>query len=61
MTVSPGRAFPLGATLVDDGVNFCVFSRKAGAVDLLLFDAAYDAEPARVIRLDAPPHRTYHY
>jgi len=61
MTVSPGRSFPLGATIVDGGVNFCVFSRKASAVELLLFDTACDAERARVITLDARAHRTYHY
>ena len=31
MTVSPGRSFPLGATLVDGGVNFCVFSAQGRA------------------------------
>src|SRR5215468_8204406 len=56
-----GRSFPLGATIVDGGVNFCVSSRHASATELLLFDGAYDAEPSRVIRLDAPRHRTYHY
>ena len=61
MTVSPGRSFPLGASLVEGGVNFCVFSRKARAVELLLFGGACDPEPARVIRLEAPTHRTYHY
>ena len=61
MTVSPGRSFPLGATLVDGGVNFCVFSRNATAVELLLFDGPGDPDPTRVIRLDAPVHRTYHY
>ncbi len=61
MTVSRGRSFPLGATVVEGGVNFCIFSRHASAIELLLFDGACDAEPARVIRLDAPRHRTYHY
>ena len=61
MTVPSGRSFPLGATLVEGGVNFCVFSRKASPVELLLFDGACDAEPGRVIRLDASRHRTYHY
>jgi glycogen operon protein len=60
-TVSPGRSFPLGATVVDDGVNFCVFSRKASAVELLLFDDACADDPSRVIRLDAATHRTHHY
>jgi isoamylase len=61
MTVAPGQSFPLGATVVDGGVHFCVFSRQASAIELLLFDGTCDAEPARVIRLDASTHRTYHY
>jgi len=61
MTVSPGQSFPLGATVVEGGVNFCFFSRNASAVELLLFDSARDADAARVIRLDAPRHRAYHY
>ena len=61
MTVASGRSFPLGATLVEGGVNFCVSSRRATGIELLLFDGACDAEPARVVRLDAPRHRTYHY
>ena len=61
MNVTPGRTFPLGATPVDGGVNFCLFSGHATAVELLLFDHAGDAKPAHVIRLDAPRHRTYHY
>jgi isoamylase len=59
--ISPGRSCPLGATLVDGGVNFCVFSREAREVELLLFDDAGEAAPADVIRLQAPAHRTYHY
>jgi glycogen operon protein len=61
MTLSPGWSFPLGVSVVQGGVNFCVFSRKATAVELMLFDRAEDADPARVIRLEAPTHRTYHY
>jgi glycogen operon protein len=56
-----GRSFPLGAAVADGGVNFCVFSHRASAVDLLLFDGAADAEPARVVRLAPAGHRTYHY
>ncbi|HEX2800129.1 MAG TPA: alpha-amylase family glycosyl hydrolase, partial [Thermoanaerobaculia bacterium] len=59
--IAPGRSFPLGATVVDGGVNFCVFSREARAVELLLFDDAGEAAPADVVRLQAPAHRTYHY
>jgi hypothetical protein len=59
--VSPGRSFPLGATSVEGGVNFSVFSSQASWLELLLFDRASDAEPAHVIRLGAPAHRTDHY
>jgi glycogen operon protein len=60
-SIAPGRSFPLGATLVEGGVNFCVFSREARTVELLLFDDAGEAAPADVVRLQAPAHRTYHY
>ena len=61
VTVSPGRSFPLGATIVEGGVNFCVYSGRANQLELLLFDGATDAQPAQIIRLDARTHRTYHY
>ena len=35
-----GKASPLGASLVEGGVNFSLFSRHAGAVSLLLFEGA---------------------
>jgi glycogen operon protein len=34
----PGSPAPLGATLVDGGVNFAVYSSNASAIDLCLFD-----------------------
>ncbi len=58
---SAGRSFPLGATVLADGVNFSVFSRQASRMELLLFDDAAAPEPSRVIGLDAHTHRTYHY
>jgi isoamylase len=61
MAVKPGRSWPLGATLVEGGVNFSIWTRHATAVELCLFDAAEDARPSRVIRLDPATHRTYHY
>ena len=61
MKVARGRSFPLGATVVEGGVNFSIFSSGASRVELLLFTTARDAEPAHVIPLDAPSHRTYHY
>ncbi|MGO9454387.1 MAG: hypothetical protein ACLQDV_25560 [Candidatus Binataceae bacterium] len=54
-------ASPLGATVLDDGVNFSVFSRQAEAVELLFFDRADDPKPARVISIEPGTNRTYHY
>jgi len=61
MNVSVGRSFPLGATPAEGGANFSVFSSGARHLELLLFDSAGDADPARVVPLDARTHRTYHY
>jgi glycogen operon protein len=57
----PGQAYPLGATIHDGGVNFCVFSKNCTAVELLLFDDVDAAGPARVIRLDPGRNRTFYY
>ena len=59
--VSRGSSAPLGATVVDGGVNFSIYSRDATLVELLLFTSASDAEPSRVIPLHAAVHRSYHY
>jgi glycogen operon protein len=61
MNLGPGQSFPLGATVVAGGVNFCVYSSRAESMDLLLFDGPADVEPARIHRLDARTHRTCHY
>lgn len=58
---STGQSYPLGATVLPDGVNFSVFSRGASAVDLVLFDREDDARPSRVISIDPAANRTYHY
>src|SRR4051794_4008790 len=55
------RSSPPGATVMDGGVNFSLFSRTAGAVELLFFDRENDAAPSRVIRLDPAKDRTYFY
>src|SRR5512137_363221 len=61
MNVTPGRSWPVGATLDGAGVNFSIWSRHATGADLCLFDRAEDARPSRTIRLDPAAHRTYHY
>ena len=56
-----GRSYPLGATLINGGANFSVFSRSAASIDLLFFDRVDDARPSRVIPIDPLENRTYHY
>ncbi|HEU5196980.1 MAG TPA: glycogen debranching protein GlgX [Methylomirabilota bacterium] len=56
-----GASAPLGATVFPDGVNFSIFSRRATAVEILLFDGVADAKPSHTVRLDPVRHRTYHY
>ncbi len=60
-SIGRGTSFPLGATVQRGGVNFSVYSRNANSVELLLFDGGDAIEPARVITLESPKHRTYHY
>src|SRR5262245_26008386 len=49
--VTEGRPYPLGATIVGNGVNFAVYSRNASAMFLLLFEKP-DGAPTDVIRID---------
>ncbi len=56
-----GRSYPLGATIVEGGVNFCLFSRSGTGVELLFFDREDDARASRVIRINPAIGHTYHY
>lgn len=55
----PGRRYPLGASVEDDGVNFSVFSRYATGAELLLYAKAESREPFQIIRLDPEINRTF--
>jgi isoamylase len=59
--VSPGKSFPIGATVYPSGVNFSVFAKGNTAVELLLFDQADDSHPSRTITLDPVTNRSRHY
>jgi len=59
--VEAGSSHPLGATPIQRGTNFCLFSRAAERVDLLLFEGPDDVRPSRTIPLDPATGRTYHY
>jgi isoamylase len=58
---SVGQSFPIGATLVDGGVNFSIFSRTAKQMELLLFDCEDAQEASRIIEINPITNRTYHY
>jgi isoamylase len=54
-------AYPLGATVYPQGVNFSIYSKNATALELLLFERADDPRPSRIIPLDPRVNRTYFY
>jgi glycogen operon protein len=59
--VQHGLPFPIGPQFRDGGVNFCLYSRNARRVELVLYRDANDKEPSRTISLDPLSNRTYHY
>jgi len=61
MKVLPGQSYPLGATVYAIGVNFCVYSKHATGVELLLFDQPDTPQPYRTITFDPSWNRTFHY
>ena len=56
-----GSRFPLGASAHAEGVNFCVFSRHATRVTLLLYAGAGSPEPYQTIELAPERNRTYSF
>ena len=58
---SIGRSYPMGATVIEGGVNFSLFSRTATGVELLFFDRVDDASPSRMVSIDPVTNRTHHY
>ena len=58
---SVGEPLPLGASIVDGGVNFSVFSQHATLIELLLFERFDDVRPRQVVPLHPRLHRTFNY
>jgi len=56
-----GSRFPPGATLTAEGVNFCIFSRHANAVELLLYAQADSTSPYQVVTLDPEHNRSFFF
>ena len=59
--VSPGSRFPLGSTVLPDGVNFTILTRGATHVDLLLYEAHDSETPFQIIELDPKVNRTFFF
>jgi len=59
--MGPGRSYPLGATVLPNGINFAVYSRYARHMEILLFDDAADKRPSQVVPLDIATNLTYDY
>jgi len=59
--VLPGRPYPLGATVMGNGVNFSVFSAHATSVQLLLFDRYDQPLPTHAISLNPQRNKTFYY
>ncbi len=59
--VLPGKSHPLGATVYPDGVNFCLYSKRAELIELLLFDSPEAKKPDRIIQLDRRGNKTFYY
>ena len=57
----PGNWNQSGAVVCNEGVNFCVFSRRASRLQLLLFKRADSRVPFQVIDLDPETHRTFFF
>jgi isoamylase len=56
-----GRPAPLGATVIDGGTNFSLYSRTATGVELVFFEREDTPAPSRTIALDPVKNHTYHY
>lgn len=60
-SVNVGHRYPAGASVENDGTNFCIFSRHATAVQLLLYAKPDSRQPFQVIDLDPAVNRTFFF
>ncbi len=58
ISILSGEPLPFGATVLNTGVNFAVFSRNATSVTLLLFKKAGDNTPFAELVLDPVQNKT---
>ncbi len=58
---NPGSRYPAGTRADAGGVNFCIFSRNATCVELVLYESADSTVPLQVISLDPDINRTFFF
>jgi len=58
---APGECRNLGVTVTPEGVNFCVYSKNATRVELLLFSDPDSSRPSREIPLSPTENRTFYF
>ncbi len=56
-----GHRYPVGATASDTGTNFCVFSRHATRMQLLLYKRPDSRRPFQIIDLDPENNRSFFF
>ncbi len=61
LKASPGKSYPLGCTIMPDGVNFVVYAKRADYLELLLFDNEDSDAPSAVYKLSAEENLTSNY
>ncbi len=61
LRLAPGHRYPPGATQNDHGVNFCVFSRYATKMELILYESPQAKRPFATIGLDPDINRTFFF
>jgi glycogen operon protein len=59
--VEEGSPHPLGATILQNGVNFSLYSGTATGVELLLFDKDDSPQPLQIIPLIPSKNKTFHF
>ena len=58
LRTTPGRPYPMGPVVYDEGVRFTVFSRHATRVWVALFDRVEDRTPVWEYEFDPKRHKT---
>lgn len=58
LQISPGKPFPFGASVVQDGVNFAIAAKDAQKLILCLFDEHAQDHPFKELELDPQVNKT---